>query len=97
MTLTTDTVSTLTAVQRLTHSAPKPRAAVPGGSATTLASTDPLLRLAFSPNSQYLATGGRSIRLWDVASGQPRGTLETRTNHLIQLVFISDAELVAVW
>ena len=44
---------------------------VPAGHALPVAS------LAFAPNSQTLASGGfdNVVRLWDVASGAPRGTL----------------------
>lgn len=53
--------------------------------------------LAFSPDSQILATGGRdkTIRLWNVADGSPRHTLTGHSYRVDTLAFSPDGKTLA--
>lgn len=97
MTLTTETVSTLTLAYKLTHGVPETRTREDGTPAVTLSLADQVRRLAFSPNSQLLASGGKTIKVWDVSSGELRAALKSQPERLEQLAFAGDDRLVACW
>jgi WD40 repeat protein len=60
--------------------------------------TDPVYGVAFSPDGKLLATTSRdrTVRLWDVASGQPHGQpLTGHTDTVVGVAFSPDGKLLA--
>jgi WD40 repeat protein len=60
--------------------------------------TDPVNRVAFSPDGRLLATSSRdrTVRLWEVPSGQPHGQpLTGHTNQVLGVAFSPDGKLLA--
>ncbi len=55
------------------------------------------LSVAFSPDSQLLASGGGegSVKLWDTATGQERATLVGHTGPIEALAFTADGAMLA--
>lgn len=51
--------------------------------------------LAFSPDGKLLAEGGDGIRLWDVATGKPAGTIQAHRGNLCALAFSPNGKLLA--
>jgi WD40 repeat protein len=53
--------------------------------------------VVFSPDGQLVALGSRdkTVRLWDVATGEPRGTLAGHSDLIEAVVFSPDGQLVA--
>jgi WD40 repeat protein len=51
----------------------------------------------FSPDGQLVASGSEdtTVRLWDVATGEPRGTLAGHSSSIDMVVFSPDGQLVA--
>jgi energy-coupling factor transporter ATP-binding protein EcfA2 len=77
----------MTALGRLTHA-----------SRLLTGHTDKVYAVAFNPNGRLLATAGldRTVRLWDVATGQPHGQpLEGHTEAVWGVAFSPDGALLA--
>jgi WD40 repeat protein len=57
-----------------------------------------LTSVAFSPNGQVLASGGnrQSVKLWDVTTGELKGTVEVKGDFIRSLAFSSDGRTLAV-
>ena len=55
------------------------------------------MSVSFSPDGQTLASSGwdRTVRLWDVASGQPIAVLEGHTDGVISVSFSPDGQTLA--
>ena len=53
---------------------------------------DAVLKVAFSPDGQHLASGGGDtvVRLWDVFSGLPRHTKRSHKHHVLALAWSPD-------
>ena len=53
---------------------------------------DAVLKVAFSPDGQHLASGGGDtvVRLWDVFSGLPRHTMRSHKHHVLALAWSPD-------
>jgi WD40 repeat protein len=58
----------------------------------------PVLRLAFSPDGLFLASGGASdgIKLWEVKTGRERGKLPTGNHTILALDFSADGRTLIV-
>ena len=59
--------------------------------------TDRIGAIAFAPDGKTLATGGydRTVRLWDVATGQERMTLKCHTTPVLGVAFAADGTILA--
>ena len=52
--------------------------------------------LSFSPNGKILATAvGKTVKLWDVATGKEQDTLSGHTGEIRSIVFSSDGKTLA--
>ncbi len=51
--------------------------------------------LAFSSDGRLLATGGSSVKLWDIASGKETGVLRGNSDSIAALAFSPDGRLLA--
>ncbi|HLV35113.1 MAG TPA: hypothetical protein VKY59_08380 [Spirillospora sp.] len=97
MTITVENAATLTPAHNLTHGVEETRTINRSGQTLTQSTIDQVMRLAFSPDSRLLATGGRVIRLWDIASGQVVNTVTAPEKRVHRLAFARDGEWIAVW
>jgi hypothetical protein len=55
--------------------------------------------VAFSPDGQTLASGShdKTVRLWDLGTGQPKATLTGHTDRVLSVAFSPDGQRVFGW
>jgi WD40 repeat protein len=59
---------------------------------------DPEVRgLAFSPDGRWLATGGTSVRVWDLSDGHGPRTLEGHSDWIGRVIISPDRQRIATW
>src|SRR4051794_14908780 len=56
---------------------------------------EPVISVAFSPDGKTLASGGASVKLWDVASGKNTVTLKGHTAAVTSVAFSPDGKTLA--
>jgi WD40 repeat protein len=56
-----------------------------------------ILSLAYSPSGRWLASGShdRTIRIWDTLTGESVQTLQGHSDHIAQLVFLTEQRLLS--
>jgi WD40 repeat protein len=56
-----------------------------------------ILSVAYSPSGRFLASGShdRTIKIWDTITGDCLQTLEGHTDHIAQLVFVTERRLLS--
>ena len=96
--ITTANVFSLAPAHVLRHDAHRPRTIQRDNQpAITVATADPVTKIAFSPGGQWVATGGKSVKVWDATSGTLRAQLEHESERINQVAFLDDDHLLLVW
>lgn len=59
--------------------------------------TDRVMTVAFSPDGQFLASGGadKSVRIWSLTSGRSTHTIPAHDGHVMSVAFSQDSKLLA--
>ncbi|HKQ06771.1 MAG TPA: hypothetical protein VJ464_16675 [Blastocatellia bacterium] len=59
--------------------------------------TDPVISVAYSPDGKLLASGSKdkTIKLWEVSSGKPLGTLQGHEDSVLSVIFSPDGKVLA--
>ncbi len=96
--ITFENLQTLNPSHILVHGVPESRTITRDAANTiSVATADQVHKLAFSPSSQQLATGGKAIKIWDVATGDQSVALPAYADRLVQLHFNAEDRLLTVW